>query len=303
MLVESILDTIGDTPLVKLKKFETFGNEIYIKLDGFNPGRSTKDRIALAMIEEAEKEGKLDKNTIVLEATSGNTGISLAMVCAVKGYQLKIVMPDSMSIERRKMMEIYGAEVILTDGKKGMKGCLEKLNELKAKYKKVFVPNQFENINNPKIHYNQTAKEILKDMDNKIDIFIGGTGSGGSFTGIATRLKEELKNVKTYPVEPESSPLLSKGYTGEHKIQGMGMSLGVVPKIYNNNLSDEILTCKCNDAISTMKELALREGIFAGISTGAVIFTALEMAKKNSGKGLKIVALSVDSGEKYFSVI
>ena len=222
MLVESILETIGDTPLVKLKKFETFGNEIYIKLDGFNPGRSTKDRIALAMIEEAEKDGKLDKNTIVLEATSGNTGISLAMVCAVKGYQLKIVMPDSMSIERRKMMERYGAEVILTDGKKGMKGCLEKLNELKAKYKKVFVRDQFENINNPKIHYNQTAKEILKDMNNKIDIFIGGTGSGGSFTGIATRLKEELKNVKTYPVEPESSPLLSKGYTGEHKYKEWG---------------------------------------------------------------------------------
>lgn len=303
MVINSILESIGNTPTVKLKNFDTFGNEIYIKLEGFNPGRSTKDRVALAMIEDAEKNRKLDKDTVIIEATSGNTGISLAMVCAVKGYQLKIVMPDNMSIERRKMMQIYGAEVILTDGKKGMKGCLEKLNELKEKYKKVYIPNQFENNNNPQAHYNHTAEEILKDMDNNIDIFIGGTGSGGSFTGIAKKLKEKIPNVKTYPVEPESSPLLSKGYTGTHKIQGMGMSLGIVPKIYDKNLSDAVLTCKCDNAISTMKDLAIKEGIFAGISTGAVLHTALEIAKNNAGKGLKIVILSVDSGEKYFSVI
>ena len=303
MLANSVIDLIGNTPLVKINNIDTFGNEIYVQLEGSNPGRSTKDRIALKMIEEAEKEGLIDKDTVIMEATSGNTGIGLAMICAVKNYKLKIVMPDTMSVERIQLMRAYGTEVILTDGSLGMKACLEKLEELKKKEKKYFIPDQFTNVNNPKAHYETTAEEILKDMNNKVDVFICGTGTGGSFSGTAKKLKERLPNIKTFPVEPASSPLLSKGYIGPHKIQGMGMSIGGIPAVYDGSLADGILTCEDDDAFKMMRELSFKEGILAGISTGATLKAALDYSKKNANKGLRIVILSTDSGEKYLSNI
>ena len=303
MLANSVIDLIGNTPLVKINNINTFGNEIYVKLEGLNPGRSTKDRIALKMIEEAEKEGLIDKDTVIMEATSGNTGIGLAMICAVKNYKLKIVMPDTMSVERIQLMRAYGTEVILTDGSLGMKACLEKLEELKKKEKKYFIPDQFTNVNNPKAHYETTAEEILKDLNNKVDVFICGTGTGGSFSGTAKKLKERLPNIKTFPVEPASSPLLSKGYIGPHKIQGMGMSIGGIPAVYDGSLADGILTCEDDDAFKMMRELSFKEGILAGISTGATLKAALDYSKENANKNLKIVILSTDSGEKYLSNI
>ena len=301
MLVNSVIDLIGNTPLVKINNIDTFGNKIYIKLEGSNPGRSTKDRIALKMIEEAEKEGLIDKDTVIIEATSGNTGIGLAMICAIKNYKLKIVMPNTMSVERIQLMRAYGTEVILTDGSLGMKACLDKLEELKKEEKKYFIPNQFTNPNNPKAHYENTAEEILRDMDNKVDVYICGTGTGGSFSGTAKKLKEKLPNIKTFPVEPASSPLLSKGYIGPHKIQGMGMSIGGIPVVYDGSLADGILVCDDEDAFKMMRELSFKEGILAGISSGATFKAALDYSKENANKGLRIVVLSTDSGEKYLS--
>ena len=225
------------------------------------------------------------------------------MICAVKNYKLKIVMPDTMSVERIQLMRAYGTEVILTDGSFGMKACLEKLEELKKQEKKYFIPNQFTNMNNPKAHYETTAEEILRDMDNKVDVYICGTGTGGSFSGTAKKLKEKLPNIKTFPVEPASSPLLSKGYIGPHKIQGMGMSIGGIPAVYDGSLADGILTCEDDDAFKMMRELSFKEGILAGISTGATLKAALDYSKENANKNLKIVILSTDSGEKYLSNI
>lgn len=301
MLINSMLDLIGNTPIIKLNSIETFGNNIFLKLEGNNPSKSTKDRIALAMIEEAEKTGKINKNTTIIEATSGNTGISLAMVCAIKKYKLKIVMPSNMSKERIQLMKAYGADVILTPGHLGMKGCIEQLEILKQLTKEYYIPNQFSNNKNPGIHYETTAEEILKDLNSNIDYFICGTGSGGSFSGIAKKLKETIPNIKTLAVEPEDSPFLSKGYTGSHEIQGMGMSLGKIPDVYNGNLADEILLANFNKSIECMKKLANEEGILAGISTGAVLSSAIEICKKNRDKNLNIVVFSTDSGEKYLS--
>lgn len=303
MLVNSVIDLIGNTPIVKINNIDTFGNEIYLKLEGNNPGRSTKDRIALKMIEEAEKEGLINKDTVIIEATSGNTGIGLAMICAIKKYKLKIIMPDTMSVERIQLMRAYGTEVILTDGKQGMKACLEKMEELKQKESNYFTPNQFSNMNNPKAHYENTAEEILKDMSNRVDVFICGTGTGGSFTGTSRRLKEVLPNIITLPVEPASSPLLSKGYIGEHKLQGMGMSAGKIPDVYDGSLADGILVCECDRAYEVMRDLSYNEGILAGISTGATLAAALDYSKQNANKNLRIVVLSTDSGEKYLSNI
>lgn len=301
MLVNSVLNLVGNTPMLKINNLNIYGNNIYLKLEGYNPSRSTKDRIVLQMIEEGEKGGAIKKGTTIVEATSGNTGISLAMICAIKGYSLKIIMPDTMSIERIQLMRAYGAEVILTDGNLGMKACIEKLEELKKEIKDIFIPNQFENINNPKAHYLTTAEEILKDLDNKVDIFFCGTGTGGSFSGTAKRLKEVLPYIKTFPVEPFNSPLLSKGYIGSHLIQGMGMSLGKIPDVYDGNLADKIFTAKCEEAFSMTKTLAIKEGLLVGISTGAVLSCALEYSKSNPNQNLNIVVLSTDSGEKYLS--
>lgn len=301
MLVNSVIDLVGNTPMIKLNNINTYGNEIYLKLEGQNPGGSTKDRIALKIIKDAEKKGLLDKDTTIIEATSGNTGIGLAMICAIKKYKLKIVMPDNMSIERVQLMRGYGAEVILTDGSKGMKACLEKLEELKRTEKKYFIPDQFNNENNPLAHYENTAEEIIKDMNGKVDVFICGTGTGGSFSGTARKLKEKIKNIKTYPVEPEASPFLSKGYTGPHKIQGMGMSTGKVPAVYDGSLADDILTCSCSDSFEYMAKLGVEEGILVGISTGAVVKAALDFSKKRENQGLRIVVIATDSGAKYLS--
>lgn len=301
MLANSIIDLIGNTPIVKINNINTYGNEIFLKLEGANPGRSTKDRIALKMLQEAEKQGLINENTVIMEATSGNTGIGLAMICAVKKYKLKIIMPDTMSIERIQLMRAYGTEVILTDGKFGMKACLDKLEELKKIEKNYFIPNQFTNQNNPLAHYETTAEEILKDMNGNLDVFICGTGTGGSFTGTTRRLKEVLPNLKSFAVEPASSPLLSKGYIGEHKIQGMGMSTGKIPEVFDQSLADGILTCDCNVAFNTMRDLSYNEGILVGISSGATFAAALEYSKNNANKNLKILVLSTDSGEKYLS--
>lgn len=301
MLINSPLELIGNTPMMKLNKIDCFGNNIYIKIEGFNPSRSTKDRIVLAMIEKAEKDGLLTPGTTVIETTSGNTGISLAMICAIKGYDLKIIMPDCMSRERIQLMRAYGADVILTDGNLGMKGCANKLEELKKELKKYFIPDQFTNEMNPMAHYYNTAEEIIADLDGKVDIFVCGTGTGGSFSGTARKLKEKVENVKTYPVEPETSPLLSKGYTGHHDIQGMGMSLGYVPIVYDASLADEVLLANYDKSIEYTQKLAKMEGILAGISSGAVLSAAIEMAKRNEGKNLNIVAFCNDSGEKYLS--
>ena len=239
------------------------------------------------MIEAAEKEGLIDKDTVIIEATSGNTGIGLAMICAIKNYKLKIVMPNTMSVERIQLMRAYGTEVILTDGSLGMKACLDKLEELKKEEKKYFIPNQFTNPNNPKAHYENTAEEILRDMDNKVDVYICGTGTGGSFSGTAKKLKEKLPNIKTFPVEPASSPLLSKGYIGPHKIQGMGMSIGGIPVVYDGSLADGILVCDDEDAFKMMRELSFKEGILAGISSGATFKAALDYSKENANKRTK----------------
>lgn len=301
MLANSVIELIGKTPLVKINNLDTFGNEIYIKLEGNNPGRSTKDRIALKIIQEAEKENLIDKDTVIIEATSGNTGIGLAMICAVKGYKLKIVMPDTMSVERIQLMKAYGTEVILTDGSLGMKACLDKLEELKRQEKKYFIPDQFNNMNNPKAHYETTAEEIIEDLNGNVDVFICGTGTGGSFSGTAKKLKEKIPNIKTFPVEPEESPLLSKGYTGPHKIQGMGMSTGKVPAVYDGTLADEVLTVNFENSMETMRALSYNEGMLVGISSGAVVAAALDYSKKNRNQNLKIVVLATDSGEKYLS--
>ncbi|MGL6115055.1 cysteine synthase A [Cetobacterium sp. SF1] len=297
----SIIETIGKTPIIKLNSIETFGNEIYVKLEGANPGRSTKDRIALKIVEDAERKNLINKDTVIIEATSGNTGIALAMICAVKKYKLIIIMPDTMSIERQKLLKAYGAELILTDGHKGMKECLKKMDELKEQYPNHFIPDQFKNPNNPLAHYEGTAVEILNDMENNLDIFIAGTGTGGSFSGTAKKLKEELPNIKTFSVEPSNSPLLTKGYIGSHKIQGMGMSAGFIPPVYDNELANEVLVADDDIAFDYTMRLAREEGILAGISTGAVVSAAVNYAREHSNKKLKIVVLSTDSGEKYLS--
>lgn len=301
MLIQSMLKLIGNTPIIKLNNIETFGNNIYLKLEGSNPSKSTKDRIALAMIEDAEKSGKISKKTTIIEATSGNTGISLAMICALKKYRLKIIMPDNMSVERIQLMRAYGAEVILTPGHLGMKGCSDKLELIKEETKDYFIPNQFSNPRNPGIHYETTANEILKDLNNKIDYFICGTGTGGSFSGIAKRLKEVIPSIQNIALEPDTSPLISKGYTGSHKIQGMGMSLGKIPDVFNNSLADKVLLANYDKSIDYMKKLAKEEGILAGISTGATLSSAIEICKNNKNKNLNIVVFSNDSGEKYLS--
>lgn len=301
MLYNSVLQMIGNTPILRISNIDTFGNNIYLKLEGYNPSGSTKDRIALSIIDNAEKKGLINKDTTIIEATSGNTGIALAMICAIKKYKLLIIMPDSMSKERIQLLKAYGAQIILTKGELGMKGCMDKLNELKKEIGNVFIPNQFENMDNPKAHYENTANEIIDDLNGKIDVFICGTGTGGSFSGIAKKLKEKIANIKTYPVEPSNSPLLSKGYTGSHKIQGMGMSLGKVPDVFDSTLADDILTVSCEDAFEMTKKIALEEGLLLGISSGANLFSALEFSKKNANKNLNIVVLSTDLGNKYMS--
>lgn len=298
-IYHSILDTIGETPIVKLKNMTTDEMaQIYVKLESFNPGGSVKDRIALRMIEDAEKSGKLKPGMMIIEPTSGNTGIGLAMVGAAKGYPVTLVMPETMSIERRKLMQAYGANLVLTPGADGMKGAIAEANRL-AEEKDGFVPAQFDNPANPKVHEETTAKEIVNAFEkNGLDAFVAGVGTGGTITGVGNELKRMYSNIKIYAVEPEESPVLEGGQSGPHKIQGIGA--GFVPSILNINIYDEVLPVKSNDAMETAREIAKKEGILVGISSGAVLFAAIEVAKKMTSDQ-KVLVLLPDNGERYLS--
>jgi cysteine synthase A len=299
MKATSILETIGNTPHVKINRI--FGNrhEIWIKLERANPGASIKDRIALSMIEEAEKQGILKPDSIIVEPTSGNTGIGLAMVAAVKGYRLILVMPESMSIERRKIMAVYGAMFELTPRELGMKGAIEKANEIAAKDPKVWIPQQFENEANVKIHINTTAQEILYDFPDGIDYLISGVGTGGHITGVSKVLKEKFPLLKTFAVEPELSPVLSGGKPNPHPIQGIGA--GFIPKILDLSVLDGIIMVSKEEAFEFAKRAAKEEGIFMGISSGASL-AAVSKKLKEIPEGKRVLTFNYDTGERYLSI-
>ena len=297
---ENILKTIGNTPLVKINKLNQGNAIVLVKVESFNPAGSVKDRPALNMIETAEKQGLINKDTVIIEPTSGNTGIGLAMVCAVKGYRMILTMPETMSEERRKLLKAYGAELVLTEGAKGMQGAVDKANELHKEIKNSFIPQQFANPANPDIHIHTTAEEIWHDTDGKVDIVVAGVGTGGTISGIAKGLKAKNPNVKAVAVEPETSPLLSKGVAGPHKIQGIGANF--VPENFDRNVIDEIFTVSNEDALKTACTVAKEEGIFCGISSGASLYTACELSKKEENKGKLIVAILPDTGERYLSI-
>ncbi|ENZ02596.1 cysteine synthase A [Clostridium thermobutyricum] len=297
MIYNNIIEMIGNTPILKVNNLTDENSaEVYVKLEKFNVGGSVKDRAALGMIEKAEELGLLKKGSVIVEPTSGNTGIAIAMIGKLKGYKVIIVMPDTMSKERRSLIKAYGAELLLTEGAKGMKGAIEKANEL-GKKDGYFIPQQFENVANPEKHYETTAEEIYKDIPD-LDYFIASVGTGGTLTGIAKNLKSKLPNLKTIAVEPEKSPVLSGGKPGPHKIQGIGA--GFVPSIYEEKYVDEVRTVSDEDAYDIAKRFGIEEGALVGISSGAAIKVALDLAKK-VGKGKKILVIAPDGGEKYIS--
>ena len=292
-IANNMTELIGNTPLVKINKLSN-GN-ILAKVESFNPAGSIKDRPALEMIREAEKQGLVTPNTIIIEPTSGNTGIGLAMVCAIKGYRLILTMPENMSIERRKLLKAYGAEIILTDVKKGMQGSVDKAIELSKKYPNSFIPQQFSNPANPKSHIKTTAEEIWQDTDGKVDIIAAGVGTGGTITGLAKGLKLHKPEIKIVAVEPETSQVLAGKPAGIHKIQGIGANF--IPENFDSDVIDEIMPVSDENAIETAKQLASKEGILCGISSGAAMYAALELAKRNKDK--IIVAILPDTGERY----
>lgn len=296
----SILDLIGQTPLVRINRVVPEGAaEVWAKLESFNPGGSVKDRIARAMIEAAERDGKLSPGGVIVEPTSGNTGIGLAMVAAAKGYRCILVMPDTMSVERRMLLKMYGAELILTPGSKGMKGAIEKAKELVAENPNYFMPQQFENPANPEIHMRTTALEVLEQTGGNLDAFVSGVGTGGTVTGVGAVLKEKVKDVKVFAVEPVKSPVLSGGQPGPHKIQGIGA--GFVPSVYRADVVDEVIQVEEVDAFRMAGRLAREEGILVGISSGAAFSAALEVAKR-LGAGKRVVVVLPDTGERYLSM-
>lgn len=298
-IYNNITELIGHTPLVRLNRINDGETEVYAKVESFNPGGSVKDRIAYNMIKTALDDGTINKDSVLIEPTSGNTGIGLAMVSAALGLKLIIVMPSTMSEERRKLIQGYGAELVLSEGSKGMKGAIALAEELKAKTPNSFIPQQFENAANPDAHYRTTGIEIFEDLDGDIDYFVAGVGTGGTISGVGKYLKEQKPDIKLVAVEPAGSPVLSGGKPGPHKIQGIGA--GFVPKVYSSNLIDEVKPVTDADAISTSQQLARKEGIAVGISSGAAAYAALELAKDPSNKGKKIVVLLPDTGERYLS--
>ena len=301
-IYSNILDTVGNTPLVELINLEKKYNlkaKILAKVESFNPAGSVKDRIAKAMIEDAEKQGLINKDTVLIEPTSGNTGIGLCMVGASKGLRVIIVMPDTMSIERRNLMRAYGAELVLTEGSKGMKGAIAKAEELAKDIPNSFIPSQFTNMANPNIHYLTTGPEIFNDLDGKLDYFVAGVGTGGTISGTGKYLKEKKPSIKVVAVEPETSPVLSKGTPGPHKIQGIGA--GFVPNTLDTSIYDEIITIGNEEAMNTGKESAQTEGLLVGISSGAAINAAIKLASREENAGKTIVVLLPDTGERYLS--
>lgn len=296
------LELVGNTPLVEVKNIEEeLGLEarILVKLEYFNPAGSVKDRIAKAMIEDAEEKGLLKEGSVIIEPTSGNTGIGLASIAAVKGYRIILTMPETMSVERRNILKAYGAEIVLTEGSKGMKGAIEKADELAKEIPGSYIPGQFVNPANPEVHRKTTGPEIWKDTDGEVDLFIAGVGTGGTLTGVGEYLKSQNPDVKIVALEPASSPVLSTGKGGPHKIQGIGA--GFVPDVLNTTVYDEIFTVENDDAFATGKLLAKKEGILVGISSGAALYGAIELAKRPENKGKTIVALLPDTGDRYYS--
>lgn len=298
-IANNILELVGNTPLLKLSKLGNHNAEILLKLEYFSPTGSVKDRTALAMIEDAERRGVLKEGGTIIEPTSGNTGIALALVASVKGYNLILTMPETMSVERRKFAASLGAKVVLTEGSKGMKGAIEKANEIAAQTPNSFIPQQFENPANPEYHARTTGEEIWRDTDGTVDAVVGGVGTGGTISGIARKLKSLKKGVKIYAVEPDESPVLSGGKSGSHKIQGIGA--GFVPKTYDASLIDEVIRIKSEDAGQTARLLARKEGVHAGISAGAAVKAALELEERPENKGKRIVVIIPDSGLRYLS--
>ncbi|MCD7773163.1 MAG: cysteine synthase A [Ruminococcus sp.] len=301
-IYETLTDLIGSTPILKLKNYDELNEleaDIYGKLEYFNPAGSVKDRIAKAMIDDAEQKGLLKEGSVIVEPTSGNTGIGLASVAAARGYRIILTMPETMSVERRNLLKAYGAEIVLTDGAKGMKGAIEKANELAEEIPSSFIPSQFTNPANPATHLATTGPEIWEDTDGKVDIFVAGVGTGGTVSGVGEYLKSKNPNVKIVAVEPAGSPVLSKGTAGPHKIQGIGA--GFVPDTLNTDIYDEIIAVENDDAFKTGRTLARKEGLLVGISSGAAVYAATELAKRPENKGKFIVALLPDTGERYLS--
>lgn len=299
-IANNMLELIGKTPLVRLNRLtEGLGSEVIGKVESYNPAGSVKDRIAYSMIKAAEEQGLLKQDTLIIEPTSGNTGVGLAFIAAAKGYHLIVTIPETMSVERRNLMKAYGAEVVLTPGADGMKGAIRKAEELAAENPNSFIPQQFKNIANPAIHKATTAEEIWQDTDGQVDIIVGGVGTGGTITGIGEALKERKPDLKVVAVEPFDSPVLSGGKPGSHKIQGIGA--GFVPDVFNGKVVDEIIQVKNEDAFETGRRLAKEEGILAGISSGAATFAALQLAARPENKGKRIVVILPDTGERYLS--
>ena len=297
----NIIETIGNTPLVRLNRItENIEPNVYVKIEAFNPGASVKDRICMSMIEKAEKENLINKDTIIVEPTSGNTGIGLALVCAAKGYKLILTMPESMTVERRKILLAYGAELVLTPAAGGMKGAIEKAEELAQEDDKVLIPQQFKNEANPEIHRKTTALEIYNDLDGKVEGVVSGIGTGGTITGVGEVLKQKIgDHVKMYAVEPKNSPVLSGGSPGPHKIQGIGA--GFIPDVLNTKIYDKIIQVEYEDAVETTRKLAKLEGIFVGVSAGAAVWAGIYVAANDLKKGDNLVIILPDTGERYLS--